>query len=217
MPRASTVPRSDASHCPTGPRIVALVAYPAVQMLDVAGPADVFAMANAFNVEPAYRVVPVSSQGGLVRASNGIAIDTESIASLAPATIDTLAGQVPVIFNNMLNAAPHVKSGKLRALGTTGLKRSPTTPDIPAIAETLPDYEQIVWHGVVAPARVPKPIHDKLVRELMRIIRLPDIQERLGSQGLDAVGSRPEELAKLIRHEIDLYAKLVKQIGFKPI
>ncbi|ANJ75870.1 helix-turn-helix domain-containing protein [Ralstonia insidiosa] len=90
MSCASTAPRSDTSHCPTGPRVVALVAYPAVQMLDVAGPADVFAMANAFNVEPAYRVMPVSSQGGLVRASNGIAIDTESIASLAPATIDTL-------------------------------------------------------------------------------------------------------------------------------
>ena len=57
----------------------------------------------------------------------------------------------------------------------------------------------------------------KLARELIRIIKLPDIQERLGSQGLDAVGSSPEELAKLIRHEIDLYAKLVKQIGFKPI
>ena len=95
MSRASTAKRSDANRRPTDPRVVALVAYPAVQMLDVAGPADVFAMANAFNVEPAYRVVPVSSQGGLVRASNGIAIDTESIASLASTAIDTLIVVLP--------------------------------------------------------------------------------------------------------------------------
>lgn len=74
----------------SSPRVVAVLAYPHVQMLDVAGPADVFAMANAFHVEPAYRVVPVSSVGGLVRASNGIALDTEPLAALPPAGVDTL-------------------------------------------------------------------------------------------------------------------------------
>lgn len=92
MPRTSSDTKPTSGQRPSGPRVrvVALLAYPAVQMLDVAGPADVFTMANAFNVEPAYRVVPVSSQGGLVRASNGIALDTEAAASLAPAAIDTL-------------------------------------------------------------------------------------------------------------------------------
>ena len=147
----------------------------------------------------------------------GIKMEGIAYKGTGQAVTAVLGNEVQMFVISPLVGLPHVRSGKLRALGTTGLRRSPTTPDIPAIAETLPDYEQIVWHGVVAPARLPKPIHDKLARELIRIIKLPDIQERLGSQGLDAVGSSPEALAKLIKHEIDLYVKLVKQIGFKPI
>ncbi len=90
MPHGLSATKPGPAPGPSGPRVVALVAYPAVQMLDVAGPADVFAMANAFNVEPAYRVVPVSSQGGPVLASNGIALHTEAAASLAPTGVDTL-------------------------------------------------------------------------------------------------------------------------------
>jgi tripartite-type tricarboxylate transporter receptor subunit TctC len=127
-----------------------------------------------------------------------------------------LSNEVQVFIISPLVGLPQVNAGKMRAIGVTGLKRSPTLPDVPAVAETLPGFESIVWHGVVAPSKTPKPIVDKLSREIIRIVRLPDVKERLNSQGLDAVGSTPEELSALIKSEISMFAKLVKQIGFKP-
>lgn len=127
-----------------------------------------------------------------------------------------IGGEVQMFIISPLVGLPHVNAGKLRALGLTGLKRSPVLPDLPTIAETLPGYEQIVWHSVVVPAKTPKPIVAKLTKELIRILRLPEIKERFSSQGLDAVGSTPEELTALIKKEVVMYAKLVKQIGLQP-
>jgi tripartite-type tricarboxylate transporter receptor subunit TctC len=127
-----------------------------------------------------------------------------------------LGGEVQTFVISPLVGLPHINAGKLRALGVTGLKRGKTLPDVPAIAETLPGYEQIVWHSVMAPAKTPRPITEKLTRELIRIVKQPDMQERFSSQGLDAVGSTPEEIAALIKSETALYARLVKQIGLQP-
>jgi tripartite-type tricarboxylate transporter receptor subunit TctC len=127
-----------------------------------------------------------------------------------------MSGEVQMFVISPLIAIPQVKAGRLRAIGVTGLQRSPALPDVPTIAETLPGYENITWHSVLVPARTPKPIVAKLSRELMRIIKQPDIQALFSSQGLDAVGSTPEELADLIKKEVVMYARLVKQIGLKP-
>lgn len=127
-----------------------------------------------------------------------------------------IGGEVQAFIISPLIGLPQISAGKLRALGVTGQKRNPALPDVPAIAETLPGYEQIVWHSVVVPAKTPKPIVAKLAKELIRIIKLPEIQERFNSQGLDAVGSTPEELTALIKKELVMYAKLVKQIGLQP-
>ena len=128
-----------------------------------------------------------------------------------------MSGEVQVFIISPLVALSQVKAGKLRAVGYTGPQRSPLLPDLPTVAETLPGFEQVVWHSVVVPAKTPKAIAAKLSKELMRIMRMPDIKERLSSQGLDPVGSTPEELQALINKEIKLYAKLVKDIGFKPM
>jgi tripartite-type tricarboxylate transporter receptor subunit TctC len=127
-----------------------------------------------------------------------------------------LSGEVQVFIISPLVGLPQVNAGKLRAIGVTGLSRSPTLPDVPAVAETLPGFESIVWHGVVVPSRTPKPIVAKLANELIRIAKLPDVKERLNSQGLDVVASTPEEFNTVIRSEVATFAKLVKQIGFKP-
>src|SRR5688572_20167219 len=127
-----------------------------------------------------------------------------------------VAGEVQTFIINPLVGAPQVKAGKLRALAVTSAKRSPAFPDLPAIAESLPGFEQVVWHSVVVPAKTPKPIVAKLSNELVRILRLPEIKERFASQGLDAVGSTPDEVSALIRKETVMYAKIVKQIGYQP-
>src|SRR4051812_17630606 len=84
-----------------------------------------------------------------------------------------LSGEIQVFVISPLVGIPHVNAGKLRAIGVTGLKRSPALPDVPAVAETLPGYESIVWHAVVVPSKTPKPIVDRLAQELIRIVKLP--------------------------------------------
>ncbi len=128
-----------------------------------------------------------------------------------------VGGEAQMFFINLLVGMPQLKGGKLRALGISSLKRNPSLPDVPPIADSLPGFEQINWHSVLVPAKTPKPIVAKLNAELVRIIRAPETSERIRSQGLDPVGSTPEELTALIRQESALYAKLIKDIGFKPL
>lgn len=146
----------------------------------------------------------------------GIKATAVNYKGTGQAVTAVISGEVQSFIMSPLIAVPQIKAGKLRAIGLTGLKRSPALPDVPTIAETLPGYENITWHSLVVAAKTPKPIVAKLSKEFMRIIRLPDIQERLNSQGLDAVGSTPEELSALIKSELVMYGKLVKQIGLKP-
>ena len=127
-----------------------------------------------------------------------------------------LSGEVQVFVISPIVGMQLVKSGKMRLLGMTGLQRSPLLPDAPTVAETLPGFESVVWHGVVVPAKTPPAIINKLVQEIVRITKLPDFRERLNSQGLDVIGSTPEEFSVLIKNEIGMYAKLVKQIGYAP-
>ena len=127
-----------------------------------------------------------------------------------------VAGEVQSFIINPLVGGPQVKAGKLRAIAVTSAKRSPAFPDLQAIAETLPGFEQVVWHSVVVPAKTPRPVVAKLSNELIRILRQPEIKERFAAQGLDAVGSTPEEVSALIKKETVMYAKVVKQIGYQP-
>jgi len=152
----------------------------------------------------------------LINHMAGIKMVAVNYKGTGQAVNAVLSGEVQMFIMSPLIAVPQAKAGKLRAIGVTGLKRSPALPDVPTIAETLQGYENITWHSVLVTARTPKPIVTKLSRELMRIIRQPEVQERFATVGLDAVGSTPEELAALIKKEVVMYAKLVKQIGLKP-
>jgi len=146
----------------------------------------------------------------------GIKLTAVNYKGTGQAVTAVISGEVQSFIMSPLVAVPQVKSGKLRAIGITGLKRSPALPDVPPIADTLPGFENITWHSVVVPAKTPKPIVAKLSKELMRIIKTPEVTDRLGQQGLDAVGSTPEALSALIKQETVMYGKLVKQIGLKP-
>ena len=130
-----------------------------------------------------------------------------------PATIDLLAGHLSLNFGNMVAILPHVKTGRLKAIAVTSLKRSPALPEIPAIAETLPGFEAISWWGIVGPARMPKDITNKLSREITQVLALPDMKQRFDHQGVEPHGTTPDEFAAFIKSELTKWAKVVKTSG----
>jgi tripartite-type tricarboxylate transporter receptor subunit TctC len=129
---------------------------------------------------------------------------------------DLIGGQVQVMFDTILVALQPVKSGRLRALGVTSKSRSPELPDVPAIAETVPGYESTSWGVMVAPAKTPAAIIDKLNKETVRALQLPDVKERMARLGADVVGNTPAEARRFLQEEVQKWAKTVKAAGITP-
>lgn len=128
-----------------------------------------------------------------------------------PALQDLIGGHVQMMFNNPLSVLPLVKEGKLRALGIASSKRSALLPDLPTIAEQgLPGFESGAWFGVLLPARAPAPVVATLNREIIKVLRAPDVREKLGSLGAEIVESTPEEFGSYLRNDIDRWKKLVE-------
>jgi tripartite-type tricarboxylate transporter receptor subunit TctC len=131
-----------------------------------------------------------------------------------PAVTDLLGGQVQLMFDNTPNVLPHVKAGKLRALGSSGPARSPLTPDVPTVAEAgVAGYEVTVWFGLVAPAGTPREVIQKLNAEVTRILAMPDVRARFLAQGVEPVGSTPEQFGQHIRAQMAKWAQVVKDAG----
>ena len=133
----------------------------------------------------------------------------------APATTDLLSGQVTLMFNNMLSAMPQVKAGRLRAVAVTSTKRSPAAPELPTIAETVPGYEASGWYGAFAPAATPRDIINRLNAEMNRAMKMPDVAQRLAGDGVEAVGTTPEQFGAYLKQEVAKWGKVVKASGAK--
>jgi tripartite-type tricarboxylate transporter receptor subunit TctC len=134
-----------------------------------------------------------------------------------PALGSVVSGETQMIVSSLLPALPHVKSGKLRALAVTSTSRSSAVPDVPTAAESgLPRFETSSWHGILAPARTPRTIITRLHDQIVKVLHLPDVRERLISQGLNVVASTPQAFAAYIRSETAKYARVIKQVGIKP-
>jgi tripartite-type tricarboxylate transporter receptor subunit TctC len=132
-----------------------------------------------------------------------------------PALVDAIAGQVATMMATMLSGVPHVRAGRLRALGVTGTQRSAAARDIPPIAEALPGYEAVQWYGALAPAATPKEIVTRLNRELVAILQSAEIKERFAADGGDAVSTTPEEFGRYIKSETDKWARVVRVAGIR--
>jgi tripartite-type tricarboxylate transporter receptor subunit TctC len=133
-----------------------------------------------------------------------------------PALTEVLGGQAQALFSIALTATPQVKAGRVRALAITSAKRSALAPDLPTVAESgFPGFEAIGWFGWVAPAKMPNEIVVRFNREIVRILNLPDMQERLRQLGSDPVGNSPAEFAAFIRSEHDKWAKVIKQANIR--
>lgn len=135
----------------------------------------------------------------------------------APAIADLIAGQVDLMFDNLPSALPHIKAGKLRALGVTSAKPSAALPGVPPIAEAgnLAGYEASSWFGIMAPAGTPRDIVLKLQQTIARGLAQGELRERLASQGAEPVGNTPDQYAEYIKAELDKWAKVVKASGAK--
>ena len=149
--------------------------------------------------------------GELFKHTTGVNIVHVAYKGTAPAITELIAGQVQIMFSTMPPPLPHVKSGKLRALGVTSAKRAKVVPDTPTVAEAgVPGFVVENWQGIVVPAKTPAVIVERLRRELMKVLAQPAMISMLATQGLDAASATPAEFDKLIRSEIDKWRKLVQ-------
>ena len=155
--------------------------------------------------------------GELFKMLAGIDLTAIYYKGTAPALTDLLAGQIPVMFVSNINALPHVKAGKLKALGVTGAQRTALAPDIPTISESgLAGYEAYGWYGIAAPARTPSAVIARLHAEVAKLAQNPAMRSRLAAQGLELVGNTPAEFDAFIRSEIDKWRAVLKAAGIKP-
>jgi tripartite-type tricarboxylate transporter receptor subunit TctC len=128
----------------------------------------------------------------------------------APGLADLIPGNVQLFFDSIPSSLPHVKSGRIRALGVASSKRSPAMPDVPAIDESLKGFEADNWFGIMMPAGTPRDIIEKLSAEVRRILEMPDVKERLLAQGGVAGGSTPEQFAERIKADIAKWGKVAR-------
>lgn len=134
------------------------------------------------------------------------------------AMTDLISGQVGVAFDQITSSIGHVQSGKLRALAVTSAKRFPSVPNLPTVAEAgVAGYESVSWNGIAAPARTPREIIDRIQGEVARALQQADMKERFLKDGIEPIGSTPEQFAAHIRSERAKWEKVVDRAGIKPL
>jgi tripartite-type tricarboxylate transporter receptor subunit TctC len=196
---------------------LALVIHPAVPAKDVK---ELIAYAKAhpgqLNFASAGNGGPTHLTGELLKTSALIDIVHVPYKGNAAALLDLVAGRVQIMFSNMLTSMPHVRAGKLRAIGISSAKRSPQAPDLPTIAESgLPGFSAVPWYGAFGPAGLPRPIVNKVNSEITRALAQTDMQERFVAQGIDLQSSSPEHFGALIKSEVVKWRKVVRDAGVK--
>jgi tripartite-type tricarboxylate transporter receptor subunit TctC len=152
-----------------------------------------------FNVMAGTKIVHIPYKGG------------------GPAMVDLVGGQINLIFATAASAIPHIQSGKIRAIAVTTLNRSKLVPELPTVSEAgLKGFEANNWYGIVVPAKTPKPIIERLNKEFVAVLNMPDVREVLFKQGLDAAPSTPDAFGAYIKAETAKWAKVIKASGAKP-
>jgi tripartite-type tricarboxylate transporter receptor subunit TctC len=134
---------------------------------------------------------------------------------IGPALTDLLGGRIQVFFASALAAQPHIRAERLRPIAVTSGKRSPALPEVPAIGELIPGFAVDLWYGMWAPLGTPKEIVSRLNQAIARLVKLPDIQERLRADGVEPAPSTPEELARQFARELAMWSGLVKAAGIR--
>jgi tripartite-type tricarboxylate transporter receptor subunit TctC len=147
--------------------------------------------------------------------AGGLNITHVPYKGTAPALADLLAGQVEMMCDNLGVSLPHVKSGKLRALGVASTKRVPSLPDVPTLAETLPGFESIAWFGIVAPPKTPAAIAQKVSAGVADALKLPDVQKRLAEFSAEPMGLTPAQTAEFMKRETERWGAVIRSAGVR--
>jgi len=195
---------------------LALVIHPSVPAKSVA---DLVALAKAkpgaINFASSGTGSTAHLAGELFKTLAGINIVHVPYKGAGPALTDVMGGQVQMLISGYSSALPHIKSGRLRALGVTGPKRLAAAPDLPTIGETVKGYDVTSSYGIMLPARAPKAIVERLHKEIAAIVNRPDLREKLTALGIDPEGNTPAEYQQQVRSEIAKWAKVIKTANIK--
>ena len=152
----------------------------------------------------------------LFKSITGTNITHVPYKGAGPALTDTMAGQVQLTLQVATAVLPGIRTGKLKPLGVTSLKRTPQAPDLPLIADTVPGYEWSGWYGPAAPAGTPREIVAKINAELIKALKTTGFPERLAGAGVDPLGTPPQEYALFIRAQVQKMRHVIKGSGAKP-
>lgn len=153
----------------------------------------------------------------LLRQRTGLELVHAIYKGGAPAMADVMAGHVNMMFNNLVEAAPAVNGGKVRAIATGARARSPLLPNVPTFAESgMPDYTSTVWYGMVAPTGTPDAVVNRLNAVMRQVVKQPEVRAKLASMGADAMDMSPPQFADLIKNEIVLWKDVVQRAGIAP-
>jgi tripartite-type tricarboxylate transporter receptor subunit TctC len=153
----------------------------------------------------------------LLKLQAGVDITHIPYKGGAPAIIDLVGGRIQFLISGPPGVLPHIKAGRLKAIAVTASKRSPGLPDTPTFQESgMPGFDTYEWYGVFSSGRIPKPVLAKLSAEIGRIIKLPEMSERLASQGALPVGNTSDEFAAFVKKEMATWGKVAQKVGLKP-
>ena len=154
--------------------------------------------------------------GELLNQSLQISIAHVPYKGESAAIIDVISGQLPMTFTTLPAALPQVKGGKVRGLAITSLQRSPLAPEFPTLAESgVPGYEFTAWNAVYAPAAMPRDLVARINADIVRLLGLPDVKERLAQLGIDPVGNSPEQAAAYLKSETARLGKVIKAANMR--
>ena len=195
-----------------------LVAHPSVPANNLK---DLVALAKAqpgkLAVVSAGNGTPTHLTAELFRTAAGIDFLHAPYKGAAPATNDLLAGQAQLMFNNPVSSIPHVKTGRLKAIAVTGLKRAAIAPDIPTIAESgYPGFEAGTWYAFLAPAGLPRDMLARLNSAVNSVTQMPDVRERFNTMGVESIGTTPAQLTTVMQAEYEKWTRVIRAANIKP-
>jgi tripartite-type tricarboxylate transporter receptor subunit TctC len=195
-----------------------LLVHPSVPAHDIA---ELIAWVKASPGKYSYAHAGVGTPGFLAgemfKQAFGLDLVAVSFNGGAPAMTSTIGGHTPILYTSISTAGGYIKQASVRPLAVTGARRSPALPDVPTLAEAgAPNQESEIILGLLAPSGTPREIIDRLQREIIRVLAMPQIHERLAALGFEPIGSSPEEFADRIRAEIEKWAKVIRAAGLAP-